>query len=106
MIDTNKLWRKSPNKNGKKKASFVLFYDNCDSVIEKFKDNDSMLAEWFRSVVNYECYGDQPDTQKLIDKYGMKNAVDILSQFETTREKCDKAFSDWQDQCRANKHSP
>lgn len=103
MIDKNRIWRKSPTKNGKLKTSFVLYYDNCISVMEKLGDGLE-FAEWAKLIVNYECYGEQPEEQVLIDKYGMKKAVAILSQFETTKEKLDMDFSKWQDQCIANQH--
>lgn len=96
MIDMEKIWRVSPK--GKKKDSFVLFYNTIYAVLTAFQGDTCKLGIWFKAVLEYEMYGVIPEFQDAEpEDVPILNAMFAItqSQLEINHEK-------WLKTCKKN----
>ena len=99
MIDMEKIWRVSPK--GKKKDSFVLFYNTIDAVRTAFQGDTCKLGIWFDAVLEYEMYGTIPTFENAD-----KNDVPILqAMFEITKSQLEINHAKWIKTCEKNKEN-
>ena len=99
MIDYERLWRESPK--GRKKDSFVLFYNTIDAVRTAFQGDTCKLGIWFDAVIEYEMYGTIPNFENA-------EAADVpilQAMFEITRSQIDFNHKKWLNKCGTNKEN-
>lgn len=96
MVDRNKLWRTSPNKNGKTKGSFILFYDTAEAVRTAFQHDTCKLGEWFNAILDYEMYGKEP----TFEDAEPADIPILTAMFEITKSQLEINQGKWEAQCR------
>ena len=101
MIDNAKLWRKSPNPNGKKKDSFQLYYTMADSAITILQDS-RLIGLWFQALIEYELYGKEPT---FSDANEIERAT-LQAVFILSSQQLDATFKAWCDKCIDNANHP
>lgn len=99
MIDWENTKGKSPTPRGGYKRNMEVVLEACDAVIAT--GDLELIARYFKSIVMYELYGEEPDEEVLNDRTAsiayrtQTNHTD--NALNTYREKCIK---NWENKTR------